>query len=535
MKVALGLLLALVLAAPASALSPGPTILDFEDQPLFARVFFEGGPARLAPLGTNGTVTNVYEERTDVRFTDGDACGVVNEPAGNLGPRYLDDACGVLRIRFTEPQAHVSFFAAITAFGESPSATDVATRALNGAGQPVDGETRSLTDHGWEPFVLTGADIRTIEIQVPLCCYGLDLDDVGFSPIADQPDTAITSGPSGTVPPGDATFGFVANQRLTTFTCKLDGGAPEPCETGKTYAGLVDGAHTFTVFATDRWGTQEATPATRTWTVAKPPPPSDRDADGVTDTADNCPDNANPGQGDADRDKVGDACEVLPSGTRAIEAGRATRVRLLSGEVFVKLPAGSTASAFTASLRAPFQDSGFIPLKGVATVPTGSTVDTRSGQVGLTAAVNGQRPRSKRQLRREARFRAGIFQIRQARRSRKRSRKRKIPVRAQLVSGKGAEAPCTASGPPKGTRVRSLSMTAKGVFRAVGGAATAAPAKGTATFVTTDRCDGTVTEVGRGRVAVIARKTGKKKTVKAGQAYIVRLRLFAARKGRPRG
>ena len=76
-------------------------------------------------------------------------------------------------------------------------------------------------------------------------------------------------------------------------------------------------------------------------------------------------------------------------------------------------------------------------------------------------------------------------------------------------------------------------MTAKGVFRTVGGAATAAPAKGTATFITTDRCDGTVTEVGRGRVAVIARKTGKKRTVKAGRAYIVRLRLFAARKGRP--
>jgi hypothetical protein len=77
-------------------------------------------------------------------------------------------------------------------------------------------------------------------------------------------------------------------------------------------------------------------------------------------------------------------------------------------------------------------------------------------------------------------------------------------------------------------------VTAKGVFRAVGGAATASPAKGTATFVTTDRCDGTVTEVGRGRVAVISKRTGKRRVVRPGRAYLVRARLFAARKGRPR-
>ncbi len=361
----------------------------------------------------------------------------------------------------------------------------------------------------------------------------LDVDDVGFSPEA-QPDADITSGPSGTVPTGEATFTFAANQPGASVFCKLDGAASAPCTSPVSYTGLADGAHTFSVITVDRWGTTDATPATRAWTVARP---ADRDGDGVVDAADNCPDNANAGQADGDNDGVGDACELLPPATAPIEAGKATRVRLLSGEVFVKLPAGASASAFTTGLRVPFQDDGFIPLKGAATVPIGSTLDTRKGAVGLTAALNGQRPRSKRQLRREARFRAGIFQIRQARKSRKRARKARIPASARLVSPAGAEAACARSapggGPLKGVRVRSLSMTAKGVFRAVGGAATAAPAKGTATFITTDRCDGTVTEVGRGRVAVIARKTGKKRTVKAGRAYIVRLRLFAARKGRP--
>ena len=80
--------------------------------------------------------------------------------------------------------------------------------------------------------------------------------------------------------------------------------------------------------------------------------------------------------------------------------------------------------------------------------------------------------------------------------------------------------------------MRSLTTTAKGVFRTVGGAATATPTKGTTTFSTIDRCDGTLTQVGRGRVAVVAKKTGKRQVVSAGRAYIVRARLIAARKGR---
>jgi hypothetical protein len=259
---------------------------------------------------------------------------------------------------------------------------------------------------------------------------------------------------------------------------------------------------------------------------------ADRDGDGVADASDNCPDNANASQGDADSDRVGDACEVLPSGNTPVEAGRVATVKLLSGEVFVKLPAGAAGSAFTSGLRVPFQSSGFVSLKGVAAVPMGSTLDTRAGEVAVTAAINGQRPRSAKQLRREARFRAGIFAIRQARKARKAKRSKRIPPRAELASPSGAERPCRSSGPAKGTTVRSLTTTAKGVFRTVGGAATATPAKGTTTFSTVDRCDGTLTQVGRGRVAVVAKKTGKRQVVSAGRAYIVRARLFAARKGR---
>jgi subtilisin family serine protease len=40
----------------------------------------------------------------------------------------------------------------------------------------------------------------------------------------------------------------------------------------------------------------------------------DRDADGVTDGSDNCPSASNPGQADADADRVGDACDATPRG-----------------------------------------------------------------------------------------------------------------------------------------------------------------------------------------------------------------------------
>ena len=52
----------------------------------------------------------------------------------------------------------------------------------------------------------------------------------------------------------------------------------------------------------------------------------------------------------------------------------------MAGEVFVKFPSGSLKQS----------SPGFVPLKGQASVPVGSTVDARKGTVAMASAQNGR-------------------------------------------------------------------------------------------------------------------------------------------------
>jgi sugar lactone lactonase YvrE len=94
-------------------------------------------------------------------------------------------------------------------------------------------------------------------------------------PDTTPPVTAITDGPSGTVRSATASLVFSADEPAT-FSCRLDGGAAEPCTSPLTYSGLADGPHHFEVTATDTAGNVDPTPATRDWTVdtSSPEPPA---------------------------------------------------------------------------------------------------------------------------------------------------------------------------------------------------------------------------------------------------------------------
>lgn len=80
------------------------------------------------------------------------------------------------------------------------------------------------------------------------------------------PTVTITSGPSGTTADTSATLAFTASEAGSTFECRLDGGAWASCTSPRSYGSLGDGAHTFSVRATDAVGNTGAA-ATRSWTI----------------------------------------------------------------------------------------------------------------------------------------------------------------------------------------------------------------------------------------------------------------------------
>ena len=170
-----------------------------------------------------------------------------------------------------------------------------------------------------------------------------------------------------------------------------------------------------------------------------PPPPADRDRDGVPDATRQLPRRRQLRPGRRRRRRRRRRLRRAPAGQRAAEAGGdQRRARSLSGEVFVKLPA-RTALGFD-GLRAPLQASGFVPLKGVASIPIGSTVDTTRGEVAIDSAANSfsaadrrakrqSGPRSGRDLPAQAEAREGQERVDPDRRE-------------PAVSPPGAEARC---------------------------------------------------------------------------------------------
>ncbi|HEX9824092.1 MAG TPA: M23 family metallopeptidase [Actinomycetota bacterium] len=92
------------------------------------------------------------------------------------------------------------------------------------------------------------------------------------SPAAAVPDTTITSGPSGAVASGSATFEFASNEATATFECSLDAAPFTACSSPATISGLAEGAHTFGVRAVDARGVRDPDPASREWIVDLTPP-----------------------------------------------------------------------------------------------------------------------------------------------------------------------------------------------------------------------------------------------------------------------
>jgi hypothetical protein len=156
----------------------------------------------------------------------------------------------------------------------------------------------------------------------------------------------------------------------------------------------------------------------------------------------------------------------------------------------------------------------FITLTAGDSIPVGSTIDARRGRVALSSALNSK---GKVQT---AHFWGGLFKVGQ-------SRSGKGMTEIALLGGRPscAKAPAKAS-ISKRKRKRSrrgAKLWAKdkgGRFR-TRGSNSVATTRGTS-WLTQERCNGTLTKVYEGAVSVRNRKTGKRVTVRAGKSYLAR-------------
>ena len=189
--------------------------------------------------------------------------------------------------------------------------------------------------------------------------------------------------------------------------------------------------------------------------------------------------------------------------------GRSVNVERVSGTVLIGVPArGSGAQAAQKGM-------DFVPLTGERQIPVKSFLDTRRGRVQLTSATKTGGTQS-------GEFYAGLFQVLQARTGKQRG-----ITEARLKGGSFNNCTARALGKRASTSrrlsrrsVRRLRTSANGRFRSRG-RYSAATVRGTV-WTVTDRCDGTLTQVKRGKVAVRDFRRKRTIVVRAGKSYLAR-------------
>ncbi len=194
--------------------------------------------------------------------------------------------------------------------------------------------------------------------------------------------------------------------------------------------------------------------------------------------------------------------------------GRSVLASAVSGVVKVQLPKTGAATAAGAGSAAVTKGVPFVPLKGSDVIPVGSFLDTRGGTIALTSATGRGTQAGE--------FSGAIFQVLQSRSPAKRGltevRLKGGSFKACTTAAKGRRA--TTSAKRRKRTVRRLRGSARGNYR-MRGRGSVATIRGTI-WTVADRCDGTLTSVKRGVVAVRDFQRRKTLTVTAGKRYLAR-------------
>ena len=208
-----------------------------------------------------------------------------------------------------------------------------------------------------------------------------------------------------------------------------------------------------------------------------------------------------PGGGDVSDEQLGVTIDNGGPTLLPPRLGQSAATTVTAGGVRVRLPGASVSQLLPRTARIPF----------------GSVVDTRAGTIGITTELTGGATQT-------ASFHGGIFTLRQS---------SGLAGLIDIVLRTPSRARCTAPPAPRGgARGAALNqLPPRELSRLWGadrggryrthGANSVATVRGTK-WLTVERCDGTLTKVSEGSVSVFDRSLGRRRTVRAGGAYLAR-------------
>ena len=339
------------------------------------------------------------------------------------------------------------------------------------------------------PAVALGDGAHTFEVQAKDTAGNLDTSPAtrAFSVDTRPPETSIGSGPPALTTDSTPTFEFSSDEPGSTFQCSLDAGAFAACSSPFTTAPLGPGAHTFVVRAIDPSGNIDPSPAL-----------------GIDTTA-------------AQKEFT-----LLGGNPGTPVLGDNFNLEAVSGDIFVSVPANAAVARARSAqappgYQSPIKGRVFVPLEEIRQLPIGSFVDARFGTSRMTTA------RNRRGRTQSGNFSAGVFQVLQ-------SRARRAGGLTELRLKGGSFNGCRAGGSVSSDSataaglsrrsIRRLRSSATGRFR-TRGRNSSATVRGTI-WTVTDRCDGTLTTVKRGKVAVRDFRRKKTVLVRTGKSYLAR-------------
>jgi PKD domain len=213
-----------------------------------------------------------------VAFSDGQSETVLDSYREELWPSPVRDYLATNGwIAFTRPQSTpkspVEVWTRdpqgnIAAVTSNPSASSNWMLGLNPTGQVIyDADKTYLGAAGEVPFTLPDRFDRAFWADHHWYVIGGVVNDTTTF-LRVETDTAIVFRPADPTQATDAGFEFNSTSQNADFECRLDGGSWEACSSPESYSNLSEGAHTFSVAATDPVANEaDPTPASATWVV----------------------------------------------------------------------------------------------------------------------------------------------------------------------------------------------------------------------------------------------------------------------------